>query len=387
MREPIKELRILYRKAFWPEMHGGSLRALNIAKLASEVFTDRTIFSGDDHLEFKGKIDGINIIQEISYNNFIEKFHYNISALTSRELIIPYSKQAFDDLTRSLIQIENPIFYPLLKKKKIYPFILDEQNVNWELYKYNPEKSVSEKIYERVAYHRDKENEKEALLNASHILTCSEHDKHVFLNEIPSLEDKISVIPNCVNFKDFKDLAKSFPEKLTDEKKIRVVFMGNLSYPPNTDAVRLICNVIAPQCGDDYQFIIIGKNPPFVHSPKNTKFLGYIADVKKEIYRADICIAPIRFGSGTRMKILEYLAMGKPVISTLKGAEGIEYSNGLNIIIEDKIEEYPEVLRNLVLDDRKCSLLSEQALKLIQNKYDWELYRTPLMKIYRKLIS
>jgi glycosyltransferase involved in cell wall biosynthesis len=112
--------------------------------------------------------------------------------------------------------------------------------------------------------------------------------------------------------------------------------MGLLSYPPNADAVRNICNIIAPDFDDAVEFIIAGNNPPKIkNKPKNVKFLGYVDDLKKHISKSDICIAPLMFGSGTRFKILEYMALGKLVVSTAKGAEGIDYTHDENIIIVD----------------------------------------------------
>jgi glycosyltransferase involved in cell wall biosynthesis len=151
--------------------------------------------------------------------------------------------------------------------------------------------------------------------------------------------------------------------------------------------VKLICRTIAPTSPKNYQFTIAGKNPPSIAHPGNVQFTGYVADIRVIIAEADICIAPIRSGSGTRLKILEYMAMGKPVIATSKGAEGIEYTDGLNIIIEDTIEKYPEVIQALLDDEMRRSTLGREAVKLIKEKYDWDLYRKPLEKIYRDALG
>jgi glycosyltransferase involved in cell wall biosynthesis len=166
-------------------------------------------------------------------------------------------------------------------------------------------------------------------------------------------------------------------------QRSRILFVGNPSHPPNADAVRLICQIIAPRSSGNYQFIITGKNPHAINPPENVQFVGYVRDIRETIAGADICIAPIRSGSGTRLKILEYMAMGKPVIATSKGAEGIEFTEGLNIIIEDEIQKYPVIIQQLLDDEKKCSALGREARKLICEKYDWDLYRKPLQKIYR----
>jgi glycosyltransferase involved in cell wall biosynthesis len=132
-------------------------------------------------------------------------------------------------------------------------------------------------------------------------------------------------------------------------------------------------------------FIIVGINPPKIPYPHNVKRTGYLPDVRPVLAGADICIAPICSGSGTRLKILEYMAMGKPVISTSKGAEGIDYTHGLNIVIEDEIERYPEIIHQLVADETRCSDLGRNALKLVREKYDWQIYRKSLEKIYQDM--
>jgi glycosyltransferase involved in cell wall biosynthesis len=201
---------------------------------------------------------------------------------------------------------------------------------------------------------------------------------------VPEIDGKISVIPNCVNIRDYDAACRAPEPGDTTVKERQVLFVGTLSYQPNMDAVRLICKDIAPQC-PDCVFIIVGINPPKIPYPHNVKRTGYLPDVRPVLAGADICIAPICSGSGTRLKILEYMAMGKPVISTSKGAEGIDYTHGLNIVIEDEIERYPEIIHQLVADETRCSDLGRNALKLVREKYDWQIYRKSLEKIYQDM--
>ena len=383
MSQSYPDLRILHRKAIYPATFGGNLRTLNIAQLAVGVFKHTTIFSMDNTIDFQGTIAGIPVIQEKELHDGWEKFWYYCNALVAKELIVPYTKRAFAQAEYNLFQIEDPLLYPLLKKNNISRFILDEHNVNWEMYSIS-QPDMKKRIYGKIASRRDKDNEKQALLHAAYVLCCSNRDLNVLVNEVPDIEDRISVIPNCVNIQEYEPVYKG---PLTDRKpfeKSRVLFVGTMSHPPNADAVRLICNTIAPQCSD-YEFIIVGKNPPKLPWSENVNLMGYVPDVKPIIADTDICLAPIRSGSGTRLKILEYMAMGKPVIATSKGAEGIEYSNGLNIIIEDTVEKYPEIIRQLLDDNKKRAALGHEARRLIEEKYDWELYRKLLEKIYQNV--
>lgn len=381
MSNPARELRILHRKGIYPDTSGGSMRTLNLARLSRAFFSDTTVFSMDNNIDYEGMVNGIHIVQEKELHSVSDMVRYYSQAITAKDLIVPYTKRAFENPKNVLFQIEDPLLYPLLKKERIFRFILDEQDVHWEMFS-TPQPDIKKQIYAKIAFRRDKENEKMALHHAAHIICCSDRDREILVSEVPDISGRISIIPNCVNLKDYPSVHPSvFRER--DGQNTHILFVGTLSHPPNADAVKIICQTIAPLSPRNYRYIIAGKNPPAIAPPTNVQFTGYLNNIQRTIAEADICIAPIRSGSGTRLKILEYMAMGKAVIATSKGAEGIEYTDGLNIIIEDTIEKYPEVIRQLLDDEKKRLALGREARKVIEEIYDWDLYRKPLEKIYR----
>jgi glycosyltransferase involved in cell wall biosynthesis len=186
-----------------------------------------------------------------------------------------------------------------------------------------------------------------------------------------------------VNINDYS-LSKWDVQKKTSEKK--VVFVGKLDYFPNQDAAALICTEIAP-FAQDIKFIIVGSGRmENIKIPPNVHFTGYVSDTKPYVADADLCICPIRYGAGTRFKIIEYMALKKPVIATSKGAEGLEVTDGKNIIIEDKIENYPHIIKNLIFDAGDCERIGAAARKLIELKYDWQKYANVLRDVYEKTL-
>lgn len=375
-------LNIISHLPVYPEKSGGYLRILNIAKLAAHSFKNTSIFAVDESIEYSGAFDGVNLIQSRKYFNSIDKFNYFYKGLFSKDFSLKTSTQAFQNIGNTLFQIEGPQFYNLLLKKGIKNYVLDEHNVYWELYDFPPT-NLKEKIFNKMAYNRDKNIEIQALKNAAHVLVCSNRDKLNILELVPEVEDKISVLPNCVNLSEYEKFQQnnSFPSN----DKFCVLFMGLLSYFPNKDAVDIICNKIAPFLGNEVKFLIIGKNPPIIKHPDNVEFLGYVDDIKKYVLQSDVCISPLRYGSGTRFKILEYLAMGKPVISTSKGAEGIDYTNMKNIIIEDDVDVYPQIISQLIEHKEKRELIGKEAIELIRSKYNWNNYLNLLDKIYTNI--
>lgn len=339
------------------------------------------MFAVDENIEYYGKTENINLYQSKKYNGKLDKLRYYYSGLTSNNYNFRAPEEAFSNHGNILIQMEGPYFYNLLKKKKITNYVLDEHNVYWEFFDF-PAYNLKGKIYNSVSYKRDKKIEINAIRNATHTLVCSERDKSKILEEIPEVEDNISIIPNCVCFHEYDHYKKN--HKRDENEILQILFMGSLNYGPNIDAVSLICTKIAPKFKNNIKFIIIGRNPPSFNYPENVEVLGYVDDVKKYLLDSDICICPLRYGSGTRFKILEYMAMGKPVISTCKGAEGIDYKNGVDIIIEDNLDEYPTIISELLENRKKLSSIGKNAEILVRKKYDWVLYKDDLQDIYER---
>lgn len=377
------ELRILYPNPIYPKKSGGYLRTFNIAKLGSEKFSRTYILAVDENIKYSGEAGEIHIIQEKKYRNLLEKVKYYSKGLFSRDFSLKSPDDAFYNKNNTLFQIEGPFFYNLLKKKNIEKYILDEHNVYWEFLTF-PAFNLKSKVYNRLAFKRDKLIEIKALENAAHVLVCSERDKQTILQEVPTASEKITVVPNCVDFSEYNGYLKynEMREKEKENEAFYVLFVGSFAYSPNIDALHIICDKIAPSFGNEVKFIIIGMSPPDITRPKNVKFLGYVEDVKKYILESDICIAPLRYGSGTRLKILEYMAMGKPVISTAKGVEGIAYTPNKDIIIEDNIEAFSERIEELLEDKKKMDDIGKNAMELIKQKYDWKIYKKTLQSVY-----
>jgi glycosyltransferase involved in cell wall biosynthesis len=279
--------------------------------------------------------------------------------------------------------MEGPYFYNTLVKNKISKYIIDEHNVYWEM-KAFPSYNINDKLYNMINSKRDKYLEIKALKNALHIFVCSFADKEKILNEIPNIENNISIIPNCINYGEFKNNDHQTPQK-ENNKKYKILFMGLLSYAPNVDAVHSICRYIAPKVSNA-DFYIVGRDPPKVNKPDNVKFLGYVDDIRSYINNSDVCLAPLKYGSGTRFKILEYMAMGKPIISTSKGAEGIDYTNNVDIYIEDDITKFADRLKDFFLDDEYLKI-GLNARNLVRTKYDWDIYKSYINNVYKNILE
>ncbi len=254
-----KQVRILFPDQLnQKNITGGYLRTFNISKLASKEF-ETYIYGISNNEDYEAKINQIHLIQEKKYNNLSDKIKHFSKALLSENYSLIKSKKAFInvDIERTVFQMEGPLAYNLLKNHAINDYVLNEHNVYWEFSEF-PTFNLKDRIYRQLASERDKKLEIKAIKNASHILTCSQRDKDVIIKEVPEVKEKITVIPNCVNFNEYEN----FYKENNASNKFKILFMGLLSYPPNADAVRNICNIIAPDFDDAVEFIIAGNNPP-----------------------------------------------------------------------------------------------------------------------------
>jgi glycosyltransferase involved in cell wall biosynthesis len=165
---------------------------------------------------------------------------------------------------------------------------------------------------------------------ARRILCVSEMDRDLLASEYSIDGSKIVVAPNGVDTERFRPDAETGLETRAvlgvPEGVAVVLFNGKLDYRPNRDAVEIICREIMPRVLDevpDARFIVVGSNPPLGLSRPGLTFTGTVDSVADYINAANVVICPLRSGGGTRFKILEAIACGKPVVSTALGAEGL----------------------------------------------------------------
>ena len=118
----------------------------------------------------------------------------------------------------------------------------------------------------------------------------------------------------------------------------------------------------------------------------NLTFTGVVYNVAEYLAASDVAIAPLFHGSGTRLKILEYFSCGLPVVSTSAGVEGLEVKNGVNVLIEDDLNEFAVKVIELLKKGALSTRLGKAARELVVNKYDWKKIARQLNTVYQNLL-
>jgi len=227
-----------------------------------------------------------------------------------------------------------------------------------------------DKIKEAINLKGLKKYEFDMYRHADKVLTLTPQGKEKLLEICPELD--IDVVPHGVDVEDF-----SFSEPEGEERSI--VFVGNYLHYPNVDAVLFFHREIWPRIKSllpEIKFYVVGQAPPLEiqNLSKDNAIIvtGRVNDVRPYLKKGRIFICPVRLGGGFRGKILEAMAIGRPVVSTSLGAEGIPAVQRENIILADNPEEFAQGILDLMNDDRLFEKIRKKARKLVEEKYAWE---------------
>jgi glycosyltransferase involved in cell wall biosynthesis len=222
---------------------------------------------------------------------------------------------------------------------------------------------------------------------AKRIVTVSEEDKKILINELKVNPKKIVVVENGFDKNTF------YPEKKNNQKIRKkhklgdepiVLFFGKLDYPPNKEAVYKIRWQILPLVLGkipNAKFLIVGKEYEFGIEHESMIFTGLVDNINDYINVADVVIVPLLAGSGTRIKILESIACGKTVVSTSKGAEGL--INELTkpfLKIADDWETFSNYVVETILNPK-----NKKVPKEFIKKYSWNNIYKKIEEVLRKI--
>lgn len=341
-------------------------RGENIGYLTRELGVNRIITVPKMKAPFFSRIGGALFGRVPPY--FID---YRFSGLS--DSVLSYLKETKPDI----ILLEELFAYdaiarimPFLKSKA--KIILDAHNVEYKTFMesistFSPVKYLAG----RYIASRLLSIEIKAARNVHHIFTCSKIDKSFFSDA--THPDKITVIPNGV------DCSKFTPEPLVAEHTL--IFLGGTYYPPNNDALRFYFRDIHPLVKkeiSDMKITLLGGEPPvwlknMAKTDNSIITPGLVPDVRTYIQNARICISPMRKGSGTSLKILEYMGSGKPIVSTTVGIRGISCINEEDALLADNAVDFSRAITRLLGDDALAVYLGNNARKKAETAYDWNI--------------
>ncbi len=253
------------------------------------------------------------------------------------------------------------------------PRILEEHNSmsRWIHERYLVQSGTVRRLRYRLSWEKSTRYERKLFRKFDLVSMVSEEDAACARELMVGREDAVQVFPNGVDINQFcLDLAAVIEHRL--------IFSGSLAYPANLEAMRFFLNEVFPRIREQLpaaHLVITGSSENVdlksLKLDNQVALTGFVSDIRKEITRASVAIVPILSGGGTRIKILEAMALGTPVVATTKGAEGLNIDHGRNILLAEDPDIFAKEVVRLLEDAPLRSRLIENARQLVEEEYDW----------------
>jgi len=215
------------------------------------------------------------------------------------------------------------------------------------------------------------------------VIACSAPDAQTLARLVANLEPL--VVPHGVDTQHYRPGVVS-PAPLVGEA---LVFTGKMDFRPNVDAILWFCSEVLPEiqrAAPEAHLYVVGKNPhvrlqPLARKPGIT-VTGFVEDPRPYIKAAAVYVVPLLTGGGMRLKILEAMAMGRPIVSTTLGCEGIPAVPERDIVLADTAGSFAQKVLALLGDNVRRDQLGHAGRAFVEQHFDWQTVTVPLEKVY-----
>jgi glycosyltransferase involved in cell wall biosynthesis len=266
--------------------------------------------------------------------------------------------------------------------------VVDSHNIDYDLARQYAHAggSLARRLYAEVNWRKLRREELGTYRDADGVYLCSVADQKRLLSETPGA--RTVVIPNAANV----DFYKPRPTDPQPDGRT-VVFFGLMSYMPNIDGATHFIQEIWPRIAEanpQAQCKIIGGSPPsslLALAGPRIEFTGFVPDLRPHLAEAAAVVVPLRIGGGTRLKIVEAMAMSKAIVSTTLGAEGIEAVPGRDILIADEPAAFADAVTRLLTEPGLATRIGNSARQLSEARYAWSSAARALESFFRKVLK
>jgi glycosyltransferase involved in cell wall biosynthesis len=223
------------------------------------------------------------------------------------------------------------------------------------------------------------------LITAASKTTVVSEAERKCLGEAGCDTSRIAIVPNGV--------ARDYLTFDEPKRPGTLIYPGSLTYAPNFDAAEYFLNDIFPQvraARPDASMTITGSysGVPIQRLPPAKVILtGLVPDIRPLVARSEVCVVPLRLGGGTRLKILEAMALGTPVVSTSKGAEGLDVTHGEHIMIADDPATFARYVIELLANPERARQLAASARSLVSWRYTWQRIGLQLEQVLQEAVE
>jgi len=265
--------------------------------------------------------------------------------------------------------------------------VVDSHNIDYDLARqYARAGGVVRRLYAAANWRKLRWEELTTYRDADGVYLCSVADQRRLLDEVPGAGTL--VIPNAADVQYYQPRTTDPP---SDSRT--VVFFGHLSYFPNIDGLTYFVQKIWPRIAEmqpKARLKIIGAQAPRSVQAlvrPGVELTGFVSDLRPHLAEAAVVVVPLRLGGGTRLKIVEAMAMGKAIVSSTLGAEGIEAVPGRDLLVEDQPAAFADAVSGLLAEPSLAARIGQSARQLAVQRYAWSGAARALEDFYREILD
>jgi len=268
------------------------------------------------------------------------------------------------------------------------PLVVDSHEIAYDLARQFARAggSLGRRLYAGANWRKLRRDELGTYRDADGVYLCSAADERRLLDQLRGI--RTAVIPNAADVEYYRPRPTDPP---SDGRT--VVYFGLLSTVPNVDGVIHFARNIWPRIAAAHpgaRWKIIGSRPPpslLALAGSRVELTGFVSDLRPHLAAAAVVVVPLRLGGGTRLKIVEAMAMGKAVVSTTLGAEGIEAVPGRDLLVEDAYATFADAVNRLLAEPGLAARIGQSARQLAVERYAWSGAARTLEGFYRRILE
>ena len=381
MEDSIKTMKILFLSSWfpYPTNNGSKLRIYNLLRGLAQLHEITLLTFADqpdacsEALEISSICREIRVVPWRPYNPQSTRAWLGFLSMTPRSAVATYSLEMEQNIEQLLSTQEYDLVIAsqwamagYSKSFQQVPALFEEVEIGLLFQQYAKAASFRERFRYGLSWAKHRQYLARLLNDFMACTVVSEGEKQILTNIRPDYKS-IEIIPNCINLSDYQT-------SIRDPKPNTLIFTGSFRYHANYEAMVWFLQEVFPLILTqipEAQLIITGdhagKALPML---KNVNLVGYVDEIQSLIASSWVSVAPLLVGGGTRLKILEAMALHTPVVSTTKGAEGLNVQHGENILIADSPETYAEAVISLLLDADLHKRLADTAYRLVADQYN-----------------
>jgi glycosyltransferase involved in cell wall biosynthesis len=308
----------------------------------------------------------------------------------AQELRQLLQQQAFD-----LIQIENlemAVYLPVIREvQPDTPIVYDAHNAEYALQRriYESDRSSTARLhvalYSYIQSQRLRRFERQVCQDVNYVVAVSDTDADLL--RALDIRTPVAVVPNGISTRLYRPADE--PIDLGDAA---LVFTGKMDFRPNVDAALWFAEEILPLVRQDVpnaHFYVVGQSPhprlDVLRGQPGITLTGLVPDIVPYLHAASVFVVPLRMGSGTRLKVLEAMAAARPIISTQVGVQGLNVTDGQEVILADTSREFAQAVVELQKNRERAAAMGRRAEEFVRQYYDWSVLLPRLMQVYGEL--